>query len=458
MKRNLFNIGFGIVVIALIAVIGIVADHLMVAAGVAIALTGAPVTGDVGAGTVTTGKVKEGSPDLDQDYVSKLVTEMRPAATPLDTILRNIRKATPIKSWRTEYYAVDSRPLYDTMAAAWTETDGTNGHLSGEIEVANIHMWVADDTLFIPTVNGGDGKGLVCFVVSKTVATSKLLIQPLNGLTGKGNTDGKVIMPASIPDTTRLVRMATCKDELAAQTSPYAMLPVKEYNYVQRYMAQVEESIYQRLHQKEVDWGFTDYEAQNIYDMKATIEQTGIFGVRAQFTDVTNNIERYATGGITRFITKGLEYGTGGVDRSIDNNTFVDWTQTIFSANSGSQARYLFGGHGLMANLNKVDTVLKQIQGKSVAVKFGLTFKEIETNFGLLYFYHHPMLDQAGWSDNGLVLDLAHLEKHTWRPLATKTLDLITSGQRNANAVILDETSGWVLRYPDTHAIIRPKA
>ena len=455
-NTNLFNIGTKLLSLAFVLV-AIVATNLMVgAAGVTMAV-GTAVTGAAdGTGTVTTTKVKAGSADLDQDYVSKLVTEMRPSITPLDTIMRQIRKATPIKSWKTEYYAVDARPLYDTVNTAYTKAG--DGHTSTDLKVNNISMWVADDTVMVKGITGVDSKDLVCFIISKDASASTIKIQPLNGTAGSGTTADAMIIPATIPVNTVLVRLGSCKHELDAQTSPYAILPAKAYNFVQRFMAQVEESTFQKIHQKEVDWGFTDYEAQNIFDMKATMEQSFLFGVRAQFTDLVNSKERFSTGGITRFITKAVEYGLGGADRTIDNAWFVDATKSIFQGNSGSEARYLFGGNGLMANLMKVDTVIKQIQGKQTMVKWGLTFKEIETNFGLLRFFHHPGLDQAGWNDNGIVLDLAFIEKHNFKPLSSKKLDLIESGQRNADAVVIEETCGVVTRYPDTHAIIRPKA
>jgi hypothetical protein len=455
-NTNIFNIGTKVLAFAFMLVAILCTSLMMGAAGVTMAV-GAAVTGSTdGTGTVTTNKVNANAADLDMEYVSKLVTEMRPAATPLDTIMRQIRKATPIKSWKTEYYAVDSRPLYDTVKTAYTKAD--DGHTSIDLAVNNISTFTADENVMIKGITGVDSKDLVCFVISKDVSAGTIKLQPLNGTAGSETTEGSMIIPASIPVGTRIVRVGPCKDELAAQTSPYAILPAKSYNYVQRFMAQVEESIFQRDHAKEVDWSFTDYEAQNILDMKNTMEMAYLFGVRAQFTDLVNSKERYATGGTTRFISKAIEYGLGGTDRTIDNAWFVDATKSIFSGNSGSEVRYLFGGNGLMANLMKVDTVIKQIQGKQTMVKYGLTFKEIETNFGLLRFFHHPGLDQAGWDDNGIVLDLAFIEKHTWKPLSTTTLDLKKSGQRNADAVVIEETSGIVTRYPDTHAIIRPKA
>ena len=111
-----------------------------------------------------------------------------------------------------------------------------------------------------------------------------------------------------------------------------------------------------------------------------------------------------------------------------------------------------------MANLMKVDTVLKQIEAKSTEVVYGIRFNKIETNHGVLLFKRHPLLALAGWSERGIVLDLNYIEKHTFKPMATRKLSLKESGQRNVDAVVIEETTGLILRYPDTHAIIKPKA
>jgi len=415
-------------------------------------ITGAVIQAD----PVTVAGVKAGSADLDKDYVSKKVTQMKPAATPLDTIMRQIPTQVDCKSFVSEYYAVDSRPFYDTVNTAYVSQG--DGALVADLKVNNISMWSADDTVMFNGVTGVDGLDLVCFIISKNVSAQTVKIQPLNGPAGSGTTDGEMILPASIPKDTRMVRCGACKHELDAQTTPYAIIPVKAENYLQIFMAQVEESTFQKIHEKEVDWGFSDYEAQNIYDMRATMENSFIFGVKRKFSDNTNAKERYTTGGAIRYITKALEYGTGGLDRTIDNATFVDWNQSIFQGNSGSDTRVLFGGDGLMANLMKVDTVLKQIEAKSTEVVYGIRFNKIETNHGVLLFKRHPMLSLAGWSERGIVLDLNYIEKHTFKPMGTRKLSLKESGQRNVDAVVIEEATGLILRYPDTHAIIKPKA
>lgn len=451
-NSNLFNIGtkvFGIV--AMMALLMIFSHFAAAATGIIYAI-GAPVAG----APVTVQATETGSPELNRDAISKIVTKMRPATTPLDTMLREIDRAVAIKSFKTEYFAVDHRPFYDTVATAYTATG--DGQTTYDLVVNNIGMWAADDTCMFYGVAGSDTLDLQCFIISRNVSANTIKIQPLNGPAGSGTTAGEIILPASIPISTRIVRCGAAKNELDAQTSPYAIIPVPAYNYAQIFMAQVEEGWYQSVHEKEVNWSFPDYQAQSIYDMRATIELSYLFGVRALFNDKVNAIQRYTTGGAIRFITKALEYGTGGSDRTIDNSTFVDWNKSIFVGNSGSDTRILLGGDGLMANLMKVDTVLKQIEAKNTQVKFGVTFNEIETNHGKLLFKRHPLFEQAGWTDKGIVLDMNHIEKHTYKPMSTRTLDLKASGQRNVNAVLIEEASALIVRYPDTHAIIAPKA
>lgn len=456
-KSNLFNIatkvfGFAIVMAVLAALSTI---HI---AGIVMAITGAVVTGTPGSGTVSVQAVVAGSADLDTNYISKKVSEMRPAATPLDTIMRNLKNQVSIKSFVSEYYAVDSRPLYDTVNTAYTKAG--DGNASYDLIVNNVGMWSAGDTLLVSgmVTSTADSKELVCYVVSKNVSGNTIKIQPLNGTAGSNTTAGLVIIPATIPISTRLVRMGSSKNELDAQHSPYAIVPVKAQNYMQIFMAQVEEGRFQRDYSKEVEWNFSDYEAQNIYDLRMAMEQSFLFGYKMKFYDVTEAKEHYTTGGITRYITKALEYGTGGSDRTIDNATFVDWGKSIFTGNSGSDTRFLFGGDGLSANLMKVDTIQKQIDAKSTEVVYGITFSKIETNFGKILYKHHGLLDYAGWGDKGIVLDLNNVEKHTFKPMQVTKLDLVGSGQRLADAVVIMEATGVITRYPDTHAIIAPKA
>ena len=88
MKRiNLFKIAanvFGLFFI--MAALACFSTVLAFGGTVIYALTGAVIQAD----PVTVEGVKTGSPDLDKNYISKKITQMKPAATPFDTIMRQI--------------------------------------------------------------------------------------------------------------------------------------------------------------------------------------------------------------------------------------------------------------------------------------------------------------------------------------------------------------------------------
>ena len=63
-------------------------------------------------------------------------------------------------------------------------------------------------------------------------------------------------------------------------------------------MAQIEESLLQRLSDKEVGWTFSDQEEAAILDMRMCMERSFLFGVKNKLTLTADNKEIMLTGGI----------------------------------------------------------------------------------------------------------------------------------------------------------------
>ena len=447
-------------VLLLVAIVAIITGPLggfAASAGLYQSVVGAPV-----AGTVDTPAVEAGAPGLNKPSVSQKITLIKPSATPLDTIFREFATQVPIKNFKTEFYSVGTRGLTDTVTTTVTETHTVTEQPVFEIVVGDINIWSIDDTFMACglTATNYTGLNLVCMVYDIDMTASKIKCIPLNSTVfGTSGNAGKMILATTIPATTVLVRMGNAKSEKDAQTSPFAMIPAKDYNYAQIFMAQVEESFYQRITQQEVDWGFSDYERMNIEDMKARQEYSFMFGARAKVIDPLGKDEKHMCGGILNSITKGVTYGTGGTNRTMSVSDYVNITKSLFVGNSGADNRYLFASAGLLATMHSCDAIQKQLAASQTEVKWGITFKKLETNFGTINIKHHALLDYVyGWGDKGFVLDVTQLEKHTFKELGTKNLDLKTSGQSNVDATVIDEASCPVLRYPDTHCIVSPKA
>lgn len=411
------------------------------------AIAGTVVEGE----TPTTATGAAASTELHTTTISQKITEIKPAATPLDTILRNIGMVVPVKAWKTEWYQVDTRGIEDTLAAAFnTSASGTYDSTSGihTITVTNVHIWSVDDTILVQGVNGGDNHELVLNVVSKNTTAKTLGVVAVNGI----GTDEKDL--PDIPLGTTLTRMGNAKSELDAQTSPYAVYPQKDYNYCQIFMSQIEQSIYDKLHSKEVNWDITDFRAQSLYDLRRSMELTSLFGARGYIYDPEGNDYKYFMNGITRSITKQLGY----TDGSLTHDQFMEWHESIFVGNAGSDQRIVFAGSDLTKQVMQVDFVQKQIEAKNTEVVFGIKFTRIESNFGVTLWKHHNLMNDVGWTKKAVVLDVNNLERHVFKGMQVRKLDLIGSGQRNADAFVMDETYSVITRYDDTHAIIDPNA
>lgn len=403
---------------------------------------------------------------LDND-ISTEITKLLPSAFPLDTILRKTGKIVPIKSWETEWYSVDVRGVQDSVKGNISAQTGATTWTSHDINVNNIHIWSVDDNIKVSSVTStgaagtvtGIGGDLVLHVVGKTASTSTLSVIALNAHTGNGTT-ASYNCPA-LADRVLLTRIGNSKAETDAQTSPYATFPAKSSNYCQIHMAQVEESVFMQLHKRDgnIRWDLMDYQMQSLYDLRRSMENTSLFGVKYRVYDPVGTEWKYFSGGIynaAKANGKSLTYAYDISDdaHTIDNDKFLLWAKTIFTGNSGSDTRFLFAGSDLMQFLGSVGTIQKQLDAKSTEIVYGIKFNKIETPFGNLLIKKHETFNDNYMAKNGLVLDMNHVEKHVFKPMETRELDFIRTGQKNANAYVVDETFCLALRYPDTHAVI----
>lgn len=396
--------------------------------------------------------------------VSNEVVKMKPSATPIDTILRKTNRIVPVRSWESEWYAVDVRATMDTTAAATVETNGNTTWTAKTMTVTNPHMWTIDDLIKVNAatfkssthteqVPASTPISVILHVIEKNGAALKVIPiyhpdqtwdEYLSGTT-------KYDTP-SIASGAKLTRIGNAKAEKAAQTTAYAVFPEKFSNFCQIHMAQVEESVHSRLHKKEVPWDIYDYQTQSLYDMRRAAEFTSIWGLSGKVFDPTASEWKFTSGGLNQYVTKELTYY---LDTKFGNPLFAAWAQNVFEGNSGSDKRFMFAGSDLIKRLASVDTVAKQIEAKSTEVVFGLTFSKIETPFGILLIKMHNLYNDMYEAGNGIILDMNNIEKHVFKPMESRELEFIKSGQKMATGFVVDETFCLALKYPDTHRKIR---
>ena len=451
MKKSLFFKSFALLVLTFVG--AVVAGIVSPAEVIAFFTLNPEATllfpaGAVAGQTVTTEVADDKSPNLLRPDISDRITKIMPSSAPLDTMIRLAGAHEKTTALTFKFYSAELRSFMDELDQEFVEA--THGSAAGGyvFKVNNPQTWQVDDGILFHGILGSDGHELVGHIIKKNTSDKELTVIILNGTGPDTN-----VAPDSIPDETKVGRLGNAKSELDAKTDPYGHLPLDEYNYVQAHMAQVQESLWQKAHSKEVNWDIRDMQVMSIFDLRCQMEATSLFGVRKKIFDPEGEDWKYLSGGAARYSGHALSYDP--LD-PITNVIFTNWTKKLFTHNAGSDTRYAFIGSDLMEKFAEDPIVGKFMDAASTEVVFGITYRKIETNFGILMLKHHPLFDYYGWAKNGLVLDLNNVRKRVFEPMRVRKLDLMSSGEKKANAYVLEETFGLEFRYPDTHGVIAP--
>ena len=408
---------------------------------------------------VTTHLVRENSPSLLRNEVDKRIVKIRPMSTPIDQLSRwnGARKAS---SMIVDYYSVDVKPTKSYMKTAYASPGSSavnESHKKAKIDAVDNSIFEVSDTILVQGVKGyelSDGKtlskaDLVLYVSAKDEETGSLTVYPINGLT-----IGTIVnCVPSIPANTPLIRMGRAASELDVQTAQFATLPVKSQNYCQIFKMQIEQSTFQKIANKEVEWDFSDAEEAAIYDMRLGMEKSFMFGVKSTIFDPRKKENVMLTDGI--WWQAGNHY-TYNPTVEMTQNDLIDMMRQAFIGNGGNRRKVLIGGSSFIGRINKIE-MTKVVMAREDKVQWGIDFSEIKSKFGKLYVLYSEVFDDCGMTDYGFIFDPEFIQKWSHVPFDAQELDLKKSGVRNTDALVLTEASCLTLRYPAAHMRIEPE-
>lgn len=407
----------------------------------------------------------QGREDGDEDFytkdIDKKILKIRPIKTPLDTISRyaNSEKAS---SFEVKYYSVGTRPIMTTVSEQLEkQTQGTQVVL----KVADTNLFTLDDTIRVVGVKGiTNHKGqalsatdprtpdLVLCVCGRNQADGMPIVYAVNGHT---DSQGQPIWLPQIKQGTALVRMGKACGELDVQTGRFNNLPTAEEQYCQNFMIQVEQSTFDKMASKEVDWNFSDLEEDSIFDMKMVMENSFLFGAKSAIRHLSKDgVITWFTGGIWYMAGKDLEighYDKGKKKVVVSDDDLVDLTKGMFVGNgTGDNRKVVFAGSDVISELSKIQS--DKFRLKESVEYWDIKFKGFETEFGDVLVIHHEMFDLNEMKDKAFALDPTFLSKRVHLSWARNVLDLKAAGIRNTDAVVIQEVCCLILRNPAAHA------
>lgn len=391
-------------------------------------------------GPLTTAVTNQNVPGLLKNELDNRVVKIRPMSTPIDQISRwgGTRKAG---SMIVDFYSVDTKPI---EAKVTNFVQGFGGENPVSTITVDSNIFQASETLLFPgveaTTRNGKKESLILYVTAAENKTLKVI-----SVNNYNSSAGTNIVP-EINEGEKIIRMGKAATELDVQTPQFEALPVKSQNYCQIFKAQVEQSVFQKLADKEVGWTFTDQEEVAIIDMRLGMEKNFLFGSKMRFREPGKQEDVLLTGGIWNQTNHEWKYTSG----NFDNNALVEMSRNAFTGNAGSSRKVLIGGSKFIEALHKLE-IMRTINSGEVKTKWGIDFTEICTKFGTFYVVLSEIFDQCGHSEDAFVLDPEYLTKYSHVPFRTERLDLRSSGLRNTEAVIITEASCLVLRYPNSH-------
>jgi len=405
----------------------------------------------------------ENNPEFYLSDVDKKITKIRPMATPIDQISR-YAKSQSCDSFKVKYYSVGTRPV--TCQVRRTMRAQETG-ASVILDVSDTNMFTLDDTIRVVGVRGvtdpmtgqdysGDNiPDLVLCVCGRDASTNQPIVYAVNGIQTQG--DGPIWVP-EIAEGTVLVRMGKACGELDVQTGRFNNRPTPEYQYCQNFMIQIEQSTFDKLAAKEVDWNFSDLEEDGIYDMRLAQENTYLFGVKQCLQHVSKNgMMTWFTGGIWWMAGKDIEVGEWDSDKQcavISDENLVDITKDMFVGTGiGNRRKIVFAGSDMLSAFSKIQS--EKFRLKDTVEHWNLKFKSWETDFGEVLMIHHELFDLNGMSDCGFALDPTFLSKKTHVSWSRSVLDLKKAGVRRTDAVVIQEVACLYLRYAKAHARLR---
>ena len=264
----------------------------------------------------------------------------------------------------------------------------------------------------------------------------------------------------------KLIRMAKSCGELDVQTGRFNNLPDSDIQYCQNFMIQVEQSTFDKIADKRVDWDFSDIEEDSIYDMRLAMEGSYLFGDMACIKHTTkNNSAQWFTKGIWWMAGKDIEVGHIATadeikkgytknERVITDLELVDISKDMFVGTGiGNKRKVVIAGSDFVRAFSKIDS--DKFRLKDTVEVWNLKFKSWETDFGEVLMIHSELFDLFGMSDCGFALDPEFLVKRVHLSWTRNVLDLKKAGIRNTDAVVIQEVACLYLKYPKAHARMR---
>lgn len=450
--KILFGIGsVALVVVAILGVLGIIDSET--AMGVGAMMAAAPPAATA-ASTDVSGSVKpESHPEMNKDTISQKLAKLLPSNYPLDTFLRNIGSGKT-NSDKYGFYSISSRGVEAVLAAAPANETALGSSVILTLS-SGAHCLSKDGDLLVPSYEVTNGSA-----TQTAVALNPLILHIIDIEYGSNGAGTITVMGVNskiptLAQGTKFYRMASAKDQDAAMSNDPMATPTKDFNWVQRNLCTISENAFQALQEKEVQYGMAEFKEQALLDFRYQAEITSLFGAAyaandGEMIDIKSQKRKLHMKGLTSFLGAPIVKSEEQTIPQFLNEAMEE----LFANNNGSEERIILYGAEFATALANSESWQKQLEGAKTEIKWGVTWKVIETNFGRLLGMMHTGLGMVGYGKCAFVIDPANIRRISQLELTQTELDLKKAGQRNSKDITLDEAWTLEVTNPSCHGML----
>ena len=406
-------------------------------------------------GTVTIEAMKQAGINLSD--IDQKVTILRPDNNPLLTMLS---QASKIPTGSVDFKTYESGAFKNLAILNTAVDDGTAYGVGTLIDLGDYNDVVkTGDTLicqgvlcYVAPSSGAVGTELILLVIGKEVNGQPAVVA-VNGT--PSDIDPAKTQMIAIPAGTVMHVFGSSFGELDISAPAAQNIPQSGENYCQSFKHQVMESTWQALTtNKEVKWGMAEFMDDALFDFLKKKEQTMLFGVKSK---VWNPRANDGAGGY-HYTTAGLRQFVGIVDEDVattDSSWLIDQGKRMFANNNGSKSRVWFVGDQFLAEIMKNAEYTKNLNNMQTELYLGVEVNRINLGFGDVRLVHHKGMNDIGRGDCLFSVDMQNVRKRVFSPMEWLEFDLRKSMQKDADARVLSEVSGFDARNAPAHAFLR---
>lgn len=357
---------------------------------------------------------------FEEEEIEQKIAVFRPYRFPLEyDIIKNAQQVA-VKSYHPIHYRSGSNPLEATVDTAIKAT-ATSKNVKLTIPKESItgeECLVPWSTVFAKGVQGyaedgttADGD-LCLFVLS--VDGNNVYTQALNS--------GSAAV-VNLPVGTKLIVGTTAAYEAQMVVEPDNYQPVAHEVYLQKKLSNIVFTDEWLEQAKKVPFIEKDIRNNALYNFKRKNARTHWLGVKKRITVKVDNLGEqhvYFEEGVLRQIPMFYPYANGKLAFE-DLNAIAKMQFAKYSANN--EARVYCGKDAIQRLLNIDMTVHKEIKFEDVN-EAGMTIRKWKNNFGTLEFVHDPTLDDIGYEEFFVVVDIKNAVRYVKRDQRTDKQDM----------------------------------